>query len=270
MPVVADPARANGRLLLDAAGDLIGSFELGERDGQPLADLFNPADGVPPERAAAAVTAELKGWRVAGSEPFGRLLIAAGARPLRHVHVMSRDLTRNPAPSEWLEPQLPAGIRLTPVDRPAIDLAPALIAAFPPDHPDHAHIPSPEHPEGELEELMSGRLLGPLLRCSALAVGEGGDVVGAILVNGNSGEPPVDGPWISNVFRRPEVPGVGGSLLRRALAVATRDRLPAMGLAVTHTNPAMALYAALGFDDVLDVLNVEICPGQHEGLASVQ
>jgi GNAT superfamily N-acetyltransferase len=258
MPVVADPARANHRLLLDAAGDLIGSFELGDRNGQPLADLFTLADGVPPERAVAAVTAELKGWRVAGTEPFGRLLVAAGGRPLRHTHVMSRDLTRKPAPSEWLEPELPAGIRLTPVDRPAIDLAPALIAAFPPDHPDYADMPSPEHPEAELEELMSGRLLGPLLRCSALAVGEGGDVVGAILVNGTPGDPPFHGPWVSDIFRRPDVPGVGGALLKRALAVATRDRLPAVGLAVTHTNPAMALYAALGFDDLLDVLNVEV------------
>jgi hypothetical protein len=258
MPVVADPARTNGRLLLDAAGDLIASFELGDRDGQPLANRFAPADGFAPERAAAAVMADLKGWRVAVTEPFGRLLVAAGARPLRHSHVMSRDLTRNPAPSEWLEPKLPAGIRLTPVDRPAIDLVPALLAAFPPDHPDYTDIRSPEHPEDELDELMSGDLLGPLLRCSALAVGEGGEVVGAILVNGKPGEPPFDGPWISDVFRRPDVPGVGGSLLRRALAVATRDRLPAVGLAVTHTNPAMALYAALSFDDVLDALSVEI------------
>jgi hypothetical protein len=258
MPIVADPDRTNGRLLLNAAGDLIASFELGHRNGQPLANGFAPADGLAPERAAAAVMAELQGWRVAATEPFGRLLVADGARPLRHSHVMSRDLTRNPAPSDWLEPKLPAGIRLTPVDRPPIDLVPALMAAFPPDHPDYADIRSPEHPEEELEELMSGCLLGPLLRCSALAVGEGGEVVGAILVNGKPGEPPFDGPWISDVFRRPDAPGVGGSLLRRALALATRDRLPAVGLAVTHTNPAMGLYAALGFDDVLDALNVEI------------
>jgi hypothetical protein len=83
-------------------------------------------------------------------------------------------------------------------------------------------------------------------------------VVGAILVNGTPGDPPFHGPWVSDIFRRPDVPGVGGALLKRALAVATRDRLPAVGLAVTHTNPAMALYAALGFDDLLDVLNVEV------------
>ena len=86
---------------------------------------------------------------------------------------------------------------------------------------------------------MSGRLMGPLLRCSGLAVGEDGAVLGAVLVNGTPGEPPFGGPWISQVFRHPDAPGVGGALLRRALAIATRDGLPAIGLAVTHANPAM-------------------------------
>lgn len=259
MPVVEDPDQPRRRLLVDAKGDLIARFELGERDGRPLADLLAPVDGATPERVTAAVTAELKGWRVAGAEPLGSLLVAAGASPLRHSHAMSRDLTRNPAPSGWLEPKLPAGVRLTPVDRPAIDLAPAFLAAFPSDHPDYPDVPSSEHPELELEQLMTGRVMGPLLRCSALAVGEDGAVVGAILVNnGKPGEPPLYGPWISNVFRHPDAPGVGGPLLKRALAVATRDRLPALGLAVTHTNPAMGVYATLGFDDVLDVVNVEV------------
>jgi len=258
MPVLEDPDGSRSRFLVDAAGELIARFEAGERDGRQQADFFAPVDGVTPAGAVAAVMDELRGWRVAGEEPFARLLVAAGARPLRHSHVMSRDLERDPAPSEWLEPKLPAGIRLTPVDRPAIDLAPALLAAFPPDHPDYGEMRAPDHPEVELEELMSGRVMGPLLRCSALAVGEGGEVVGAILVNGKPGEPPFDGPWISDVFRHPVVPGVGGPLLKRALAVATHDRLPALSLAVTHTNPAIAIYAALGFDDLLNVLNIDV------------
>jgi GNAT superfamily N-acetyltransferase len=258
MPVVEDPARARGGLLVDAAGTPIARFERGERDGRPLADLLEPADGVDAERAVATAMAELRGWRVTGDEPFARRLVAAGARPLRHSHAMSRDLTRDPAPGDWLEPTLPAGVRLTPVDRPAADLLPALLAAYPPEHPDYDDLRDPAHPERDLEDLMTGRLLGPLLRCSALAVGEGGEVVGAILVNGQPGEPPLKGPWISNVFRDPAARGVGGALLKRALALATRDRLPAVGLAVTHANPAMALYAAHGFVDVLDALSVEV------------
>ena len=135
---------------------------------------------------------------------------------------------------------------------------PAVRAAFPPDHPDYHDMPDPEHPEHELDELIAGRLLGPLLRCSALAVGEGGDVVGAILVNSRPGDPPLDGPWIADVFRDPRVRGVGTALLRRAVAVAARDRLPAIGLAVTHSNTARALYEAHGFSDVLELLTVEI------------
>jgi ribosomal protein S18 acetylase RimI-like enzyme len=256
MPVVEDPGRPGGRLLVDAAGERIASFELGDREGTPLADRFELADGVSPDRAVAAVIGDLRGWRVAGAEAFGRLLVAAGASPRRHAHLMSRDLARDPAPSDWLEPPLPAGVHLTPVDRPAIDLAPSYSAAFPPGHPDHDDMP--DHPDRELDDLMSGRLVGPLLRCSALAVGEGGDVVGVILVNGQPGDPPFGGPWISNVFRHPEARGVGGALLKHALAGATRDRLPAVGLAVTHENPARALYEAYGFVDVLDVFNVQM------------
>lgn len=66
---------------------------------------------------------------------------------------------------------------------------------------------------------------------------EGGAVVGAALVNRTDGEPPYGGPWIAQVFREPGARGVGGALLRRALAIATRDGLPALGLAVTHGNP---------------------------------
>jgi len=258
MPVVAEPGRARGRLLVDGDGATVARFDAAERDGTPLADLFEPADGVDRARVVAVVMSELKGWRVAGDEPFGRLLVAAGGAPRRHVHVMSRDLVRDPAPTAWLEPARPDGVRLTAVDRPAIDLAPACLAAYPPDHPDYPEIPEPDHPEQELEELMSGRLLGPLLRCSSLAVGEDGTVLGAVLVNGQPGDPPLDGPWISQAFRHREAPGVGGPLLRRALAIATRDRLPAVGLAVTHANSARHLYASLGFADRLEALNVQL------------
>ena len=153
---------------------------------------------------------------------------------------------------------MPAGVRLTPVDRPALDLAPACLAAYPREHPDFDEIPTPEQPEIELDEIISGRMMGPLLRCSALAVGEDGAVLGAVLVNGTPGEPPTGGPWISQLYRHPGAPGTGGPLLRRALALATRDGLPAVGLAVTHGNPARAVYEAHGFAEVLDSLTVEL------------
>ena len=110
---------------------------------------------------------------------------------------MSRDLTRDPVPLAWLEPPRPDGMRLTPVDRPAIDLAPACLAAYPPRPPGLRGHPRDEQPEVELDDIISGRRMGPLLRCSGLAVGEDGAVLGAVLVNGTPGEPPFGGPWIS-------------------------------------------------------------------------
>jgi hypothetical protein len=259
MPVVEDPERPGRRLLSDPDGTVLARFGVVEDDGRQVADRFAPAPDVAPARVTAAVLAELRGWRVRADVQFGRLLVDAGALPRRHAHVMSRDLVRDPAPGDWLDAPAPAGFRLTPVDRPALELAPACLAAYPPDHPDFADIPNPTRPEIELEEIMSGRLMGgPLLRCSGLAVREDGRVAGAILVNDTPGAPPYRGPWISQIFRHPDAPGIGGPLLRRALALATRDGLPAISLAVTHENPARAVYAALGFDDVAEAQNVEV------------
>jgi GNAT superfamily N-acetyltransferase len=258
VPIEEDPAREGGRILRHGSGAELARYVEAEREERRFAERFELSDGADPERVLPVVLAELGGWRVAAEEPFARRLTAAGGSPRRHAHVMSRDLVRDPAPSAWLEPQLPEGVRLMPADRPAIDLAPAYRAAYPPDHPDYENAPNPDRPEIELEQLISGRLMGPLLRCSGLAVGEEGSVLGAILVNGAPGEPPFGGPWISQIFRHPAARGVGTSLLRRALALAARDGLPALGLAVTHGNAALAVYAAHGFADVRESVTVDL------------
>jgi GNAT superfamily N-acetyltransferase len=254
--ISTDAARPDGRVLQDTRGREIARFEQGQRDGRPTANQFSLS--VAPEDAVAAVVAQLAGWSVAVDEPFGRLLVNAGGRPRRHAHVLSRDLASDPAPPEWLEPPIPPGLRLTPVDRPPTDLAPASFAAYPSDHPDYANIPSPDQPEIELDELMSGRLMGPLLPCSGLIVRDDGSVAGAILVNDSDGRPPDGGPWISQLFRHPQARGAGAPLLRRALAIATRDGVPAIGLAVTDGNPAKRLYECHGFAAILNVLTVEL------------
>lgn len=223
-------------------------------DDRPMADLVELADGVEEAAAVPALMAAFAGWRVGAAPPLGKALVAAGARTHRHAHVMSRDLRRDPAPAAWLAPPLPDGYRLTAVDRPARELAPVAELAYPPGHPDHR--PEPEEPE--LEAIMSGRLLGPLLPCSALALDADGEVAGAILVNDSDGEPPFGGPWLAQIFRRPDAAGLGTALLRRALAAGTRDGLAAIGLAVTDANPARARYAALGFAEVLESLSVDV------------
>lgn len=258
MPVTEAAGHPAGRALIDGTGAELARFREVQSEEGLLADLFTLSAGVAPQDAVAAVLADLSGWRIGAREPFGRLLVAAGGRPGRHGHLMSRDLVRDPAPRDWLEPPLPAGVRLIAADRQAIELAPACSAAYPPDHPDFLHAPMDERPEIELEAIMSGRLLGPLLRCSAVAVGEDGAVLGAVLVNGRPGEPPTGGPWIAQLFRHPKARGTGSALLRRALALATRDGFPAVGLVVTHGNPALGVYEAHGFVEVLEWLSVEI------------
>jgi GNAT superfamily N-acetyltransferase len=233
-------------VLRDADGP-VGSYERDERGGHVYADLFRREPGVSPERAARAAFAELRGMRVAGDEPLGRALIAAGGRAVRHAHLMSHDLAERP------ERRGPPGYRLTDVDRPAVDLLDAYRAAYPPEHPDHRDEP-PERSLADLESYLDGTAFGPLLRGSGLAV-QGDAVAGAILVGTLPGDPPVNGPWVIELFRHPSHRGVGRALLERALALADG---PALGLMVTEGNPARRLYEALGFRHVLTALVVQI------------
>jgi ribosomal protein S18 acetylase RimI-like enzyme len=252
MPVEEDPARGpDGRVLLSRAGAPIGRFDEGVRDGVPMADLFDREPGVGAEAAAAAVRAELPGWRIAADEPLGRALLASGGTKRRHGHLYSYDFVRRPPPRTW---SAPPGIRLTDIDRPAADLVPAEVAAYPPDHPDAELVP--EDREAELHALIYGEQYGPLLAGSGLAVDERGDVVGAIILGTIPGDPPRNGPWVIDIFRDPAYRGVGRALLARALALATVDTL---GLIVSEGNDAArALYEAVGFELLSSAIVVQL------------
>jgi GNAT superfamily N-acetyltransferase len=246
MPVRDDEGR---RVLLDAAGTPVGRFDEGVRDGVPMADLFDREPGVSAERAAAAVLGELPGWRIAADERLGRALLAAGGRKMRHGHLYTFDL-RGKAPSAWTAPP---GITLTDIDRPAADLVPARVAAYPPDHPDAAQVPD-DH-AAELHELIYGGTYGPLLDGSGIAVTEDGAVAGAIILGEIPGDPPRNGPWVIDIFRDPAYRGVGRALLQRALALATVD---ALGLIVTDGNDAARrLYESVGFALVSSAIVVQ-------------
>lgn len=234
-------------VLRDAEGP-VGTYDRDERGGVVYADLFRREPGVSVERAARAVLADLRGMRIAGDEALGRALIAAGGRVLRHAHLMSHDLAERP---EWHEP---AGYRLTDVDRPAADLVDAFRAAYPPGHLDHRE-ESGEQVLTLLDGYLQGREFGPLLRGSGLAVVPDGPVVGAILIGTLPGDPPLNGPWVIEVFRHPAHPGIGRALLERALAIADAS---ALGLMVTEGNRARGLYERLGFRVVLTTLVVQI------------
>ncbi len=235
-------------MLLDAAGAPVGHYDHSERNGQVYADLFEREPGVSAEHAAAAILADLRGMRIAGDEPVGRELVAAGGEPLRHAHLMSHDLAERPALPD------PPGYRLTDVDRPAADLMDAFIAAYPSGHPDH-RAETYELALAAIDGCLTGGEFGPLRRGSGLAVAPDRVVAGAILIGTLPGDPPLNGPWIIEVFRHPAHPGVGRALIERALAIADA---PALGLMVTEGNPAQALYERLGFRLVQTVLVVHI------------
>jgi GNAT superfamily N-acetyltransferase len=246
VPVVDGPG--DHRVLLDAAGTPVGQYDHDERNGLVYADLFMREPGISAADAAAAVLADLRGMRIAGDEAVGRELVAAGGKALRHAHLMSHDLSERPA-----DPELP-GYRLTDVDRPAADLMDAFQAAYPPGHPDHRVEPY-EQALRTIDGYLEGREFGGLLRGSGLAVAPDGAVAGAILIGTLPGDPPLNGPWIIEVFRHPAHPGVGRALLERALAIAD---VPALGLMVTEGNPARRLYEQLGFRVVFSTLVVQI------------
>lgn len=236
------------RTVISDADGPVGRYDRVERGGHRYADLFDREPGVSTKRAARAVLAQLRGWRIAGDEELGRALVAAGGRLLRHAHLMSHDLAVRPT---WSHPP---GHRLTDIDRPATDLVDAYIAAFPPTHVDHRDEPR-DSALATLESHLSGAEFGPPLRGSGLAVAEDGTVAGAILLGVLPGEPPLNGPWLIEVFRHPAHRGVGRALCERALALADVDVL---GLVVTEGNPARALYEDLGFRLLRSSLVVQI------------
>ena len=235
-------------LTLSDADGPVGRYDRSEHDGHVYADLFEREAGVSPERAARAVLDQLAGWRIAGDAALGRELVAAGGRPLRHAHLMSHDLAERP---HWRDPP---GYRLTGVDRPATDLVDAYRAAFGPGHVDYRDEPR-ERSLAELESHLSGSEFGPLLRGSGLAITGDGAVAGAILLGTLPGDPPLNGPWVIEVFRHPAHRGVGRALFERALALADASRL---GLMVSEGNPARGLYEALGFRLVHTALVVQL------------
>jgi GNAT superfamily N-acetyltransferase len=262
VPIAGDAAAGPaGRLLLDQRGRLLARFQDGSYGERRWADLFELADGVTADRAVPAVLADLAGALLSGDEALGLALIAAGATPHRHAHLYSWDLRAKPPPA-WEPVHAPAGVRVTDLDRPAADLADAWRAAFPPGHRDHLGGPPPPEVERELADKLAGRVLGPLLPCSGLAVAADGRVVAAVIVTDRAGEPPQGGPWVCDLFRHPAPAwaGLGRLLLERALSLGAELGLPALSLVVTDGNPARRLYQTLGFRHVSTTLNVLVPP----------
>lgn len=254
----------------DDEGSVVADFvqvrgQLRGHDFWWAADL-RPAPAADPEHAAAVVRRRLPGWmaelRVTGpQDAFARLLLDSALSRGRYAHHYVWDFRGRAPDPAWSEPELPDGLTLVP---PA-EAGPRRLhrvhrRAYPHTHPDH--------PAGDFErltQLIGGGLFGGLLGGSAVAVRgrrpvagimighENGDSSLAAAVLPRAGHPvaglALTGPAVVDLFRDPdEAPhGLGGLLLRRALAITAKEGRPSLSLTVTEGNPARALYERTGF-----------------------
>jgi hypothetical protein len=248
--------------LEDATGRPLLAYVRSTRDGSPAADLVEVVAGVSDQDAAAAALSAFPGWAFSGSVALGGLLSAAGATTIRHAHVMTRDLTDGGVDPGWVraEPARPElSVAAPPSDaRAYLDL---LEVAYPAGHPDHVPRSEEDRLAHDIVPLLDGTL-GPLLEGSGVVLerrrGAAPSMVAVCLVT----DMEHSGPWVVDVARRPggEYAGLGGLLLRRALAVLAATGLPSLGLAVSDGNPARSTYERLGFVEVLESLTVKL-PG---------
>jgi len=176
-------------------------------------------------------------------------LQAAGARLQRHAHDMVLDLPGDcPA-----GPSLPDGLSLRPGVEASPRLTRALLAAYPPGHPDVG--PSGRtrgQANQEIAALLDGTAGGPVLQDpSAEVTDAAGRVVAAVIVT--RAEPQAwgwpGGPWVATVLVVPrwQGRGVGRAVMCWAIARSTAAGDVRIGLTVTDGNPAERLYLALGF-----------------------
>jgi hypothetical protein len=177
---------------------------------------------------------------------LARALIDAGATPRRHARLMTHDLRDVPA---QVDP------RVVALKASADELLPSHQLAYQPDHPDYEM----SRDTAAIGKLLRGELVGPLLGASRMAVHED-RIVGAAILNDFPGKPPDAGPWLSELWRDPAVPGIGRELLRGSLAAAAADGLPALGLVVSGGNPAGELYLDEGFRTVREDISITL-PG---------
>jgi GNAT superfamily N-acetyltransferase len=232
---------------------LVFTLEEALRSGRPWADVaWRPPD-VPPDLAADAALSALGGYAFSTVDaPLVEALAARGGTEMRHAHTMTHSLDAVP------EVTLPANAEISRLtrellDADANDLAVVILAAYPPEHPDHEHVDR-DVAARELRAFAAGEILGPFLDVSTVATVDG-RLAGACIVVDRGGDPPDGGPWIVDVFRDPafDARGLGAALIAVALRNCRDAGLPGLGLAVTHANAqAYGVYRRLGFADSVE------------------
>jgi ribosomal protein S18 acetylase RimI-like enzyme len=181
-------------------------------------------------------------------------LQAAGARLVRKANEMGLDFEGLKPDPAWTTPALPAGLRLTAVDRPAADLVEPALAAYS-SREATASEPAPAAwvSVRAYQRILGGEVAGPLLRQpSALLVDESSaKVAGAALVTYFAANSWWDGgPLVADLFVVPRLSGMGlgRKLLQRAIARSVAAGARRIGLTVSEGIPAQSLYRSLGFE----------------------
>jgi hypothetical protein len=216
------------------------AFTATMRDDMPWADEIVRLPGVSVAQAVAALQEALPGGFASTADTaLADALLSAGAHSVRHAHQMRLALPLADYDDPQIRPFETGGN--PPVSW--VEVLPAFLAAYPPEHPDHL-------PGGAslitdyLEPYTSGGRLGPLIcHASAIAVREGYAYAGILVV-----DRPDEGPWVCDLWRDPDpaYAGAGTALLR--WAASRLGEFDALGLVVTVGNDrALRAYERVGF-----------------------
>jgi GNAT superfamily N-acetyltransferase len=188
-------------------------------------------------------------------------LVAAGAVLQRHAHDMQMEL-HSQVPAGWLRPVLPPALRLTPVDRPVVEIARASLGPYGAGHVDAAQGGTLVEAIATYDSLLAGHTAGTVMHSlSCLAIDVSTDaVVAAVIVTAlpaASWWP--GGPWVVDLFVVPRLQraGLGRQLLQHVIARCVAAGYERVGLSVTEGNPAERLYRAVGFERIRSVFVFE-------------
>lgn len=226
----------------DSGGEPLACYEAESRADLRWADDLRLAEGASPADAAARIMVELAGWGVTARGSLGAHLVERGATVRREFDTYTFGLQELSRPLARV--RFPRNLSLRPADDPE-RLRATYAAAYPPGHSDHDMSRFED-----LQALIAGTLVGPLLPTSAVLIDTDRDTgIAAVLAHECPGAPPEEGPWISEVFRdpAPTYRGIGSLLLRHVLRSSADAGLPALGLAATTGNPAARVYENIGF-----------------------
>jgi ribosomal protein S18 acetylase RimI-like enzyme len=216
------------------------AFTATTRDDKPWADEIVRLPGVSVAEAVAALQEALPGGFASTSDTaLADALLSAGAQSVRHAHQMRLALPL--ADSDDTE-FLPFAPDATP-PVPWVEVLPAFLAAYPPEHPDHLPGGASLITDYLVPYTSGGRLGSLVCHSSAIALREG-YAYGGILVVDRPGE----GAWVCDIWRdpNPEYAGTGAALLRWAAARLTGHA--SLGLVVTVGNDAaLRAYERVGF-----------------------